>query len=192
MRNKFPNYTGKEEFNFFLSVLFPSDELTILNYNRLIRDLNNKTDKEIVEEISEKFEIFHQGNKTIKPMKKYTFSMYMEGKWYGLQAKAGSFDKNDMVKNLDVSILHDNLISEVFDIKDPRKDERIEFVGGIKGLEELQHYVDSGKMKVAFVLYPTSIDELMNIAETGNVMPPKSTWFEPKLRSGLLIHTFNE
>ncbi|HHY13204.1 MAG TPA: DUF1015 domain-containing protein [Thermoanaerobacterales bacterium] len=190
MRKKFPNYTGREEFNFFLSVLFPSDELTILDYNRLIKDLNNKTDKEIVEEISEKFEIFYQGSKAIKPTEKYTFSMYMKGRWFGLRAKADFFDKNDLVKNLDVSILHDNLISEIFDIKDPRKDERIEFVGGTKGLEELQDYVDSGKMKVAFVLYPTSIDELMNIAETGNVMPPKSTWFEPKLRSGLLIHTF--
>ncbi|HHU68798.1 MAG TPA: DUF1015 domain-containing protein, partial [Thermoanaerobacterales bacterium] len=192
MRLKFQNYTGLEEFNFFLSVLFPSDELTILDYNRLIKDLNGKTYKEIINEVSQKFEIFYQGDKVFRPTKKHTFGMYINGRWYGLSAKPGSFDDGDPVKSLDVSILHNNIISTIFDINDPRRDGRIEFVGGIKGLKELQRYVDAGEMKIAFALYPTSIEELMNIADTGDVMPPKSTWFEPKLRSGLLIHLLNE
>ncbi len=188
MRLKFPNYTGLEEFNFFLSVLFPSDELTILDYNRLIKDLNGKTYKEIIKEISHKFEIVYQGDRVFTPRGKHTFGMYINGKWHGLYAKHGSFDEGDPVKRLDISILHDNIISKIFDIKDPRKDERIDFIGGIKGLKELQRYVDTGEMKIAFALHPTSIQELMKISDTGNVMPPKSTWFEPKLRSGLLIH----
>lgn len=191
-RKQFPNYTGGEEFNFFLSVLFPSDELAIMDYNRLIADLNGLSDKDFIEKIKEDFTVLpHTEKEPYKPCEKHTFGMYLSGKWYKLSAKDGTFDKNDPVDRLDVSILQNNLISKVLNIDDPRTDSRIDFVGGIRGLYELENRVNSG-MRVAFSIYPAELSDLMAIADAGEVMPPKSTWFEPKLLSGLFIHKLSE
>ena len=186
-REQNPGYTGKEEFNFFLSVLFPCDELAIMDYNRLIADLNGLTEKEFLEKISPCFEIEKVGKECKKPQKRHTFGMYLSGQWYLLAAKEGTFDENDPVASLDVSILQNNLISPVLSIDDPRTDKRIDFVGGIRGMQELERRCGED-MTVAFAMYPTSLEELMAIADAGRLMPPKSTWFEPKLLSGLFIH----
>lgn len=188
MREKNPQYTGKEEFNFFLSVLFPHTDLTILEYNRLIRDKNGMTDEELLEKISEKFEVSYGFEEAFKPDTRHTFGMYISGKWYKLTAKTGSFCEKDPVDSLDVSILHNNIIAPIFGITNPRTDKRIDFVGGIRGLSELEQRVDSGEMQVAFSMYPTTMEDLMKIADASKTMPPKSTWFEPKLRSGIFIH----
>ena len=189
-REQNPNYTGDEEFNFFLSVIFPSDELRILDYNRVIKDLNGLSDEEFLLELRHKFDIEKHGKNEYRPKRAHSFGMYMSGEWYALFAKSEITESSDAVKSLDVSILQDNVISPILGIDDPRTDKRIDFVGGIKGTDELEKLVDSKKFAVAFSMYPTTTDQLMAIADAGQIMPPKSTWFEPKLRSGLFIHTF--
>lgn len=186
-REQYPDYTGEEEFNFFLAVLFPENELEIMDYNRVIKDLNSLTSAEFIEKISEKFTVEAVGKEAYKPESKHTFGMLLDGTWYKLTAKDGTFDKNDPVSRLDVSILQNNLISPVLGIDDPRTDKRIDFIGGIRGLGELERRVNED-MKVAFSMYPTTLDDLMAIADADKIMPPKSTWFEPKLLSGLFIH----
>ncbi|NOX90608.1 MAG: DUF1015 domain-containing protein [Calditrichaeota bacterium] len=183
-----PNHTGEEEYNYFLTVIFPHNQMYIMDYNRVVKDLNGLSKEEFLQKVSEKFEAEKVGANIEKPGQKHEFVMYLDGDWYRLKAKPGSFNQNDPVEQLDVSILMNNLLSPILGIGDPRKDKRIDFVGGIRGLEELKRRVDSGEMKVAFGLYPTSIEDLMAIADAGKIMPPKSTWFEPKLRSGLVIH----
>ena len=183
-----PGYTGKEEFNFFLSVAFPSDQLAIMDYNRLVKDLNGLTPEAFLAAAQEKFTVApFAGNGPCRPAARHQFGMFLDGKWYQLEAKPGTFDANDPVASLDVSILQNNLIAPVLGIADPRTDKRIDFVGGIRGLKELERRA-SADMRLAFAMFPTSLDELMAIADAGKIMPPKSTWFEPKLLSGLFIH----
>lgn len=183
-----PDYTGNEEFNFFLAVAFPENELEIMDYNRVMKDLNGYSKDEFIAKMSESFTIeAYDGEGQFKPQEKHTFGMYLDKKWYKLTAKSGTFDENDPVDRLDVSILQNNCITPVFGIEDPRTDKRIDFVGGIRGLKELERRCESD-MVIAFSMYPTSLEDLMAIADAGKVMPPKSTWFEPKLLSGLFIH----
>jgi uncharacterized protein (DUF1015 family) len=187
-RKQLKNYSKKEEFNYFLSVLFPHDELYIMDYNRVVADLAGNSKKEFIRKISEKFTIEeYSGEGHCRPKARHTFGMYLGNCWYKLTAKVGTFKEDDVVESLDVSILQNNLLTPILGIEDPRTDQRIEFVGGIRGLEELEKRVNAG-MKAAFSLYPTSIVELMKVADAGKLMPPKSTWFEPKLRSGIFIH----
>ena len=187
-REKNPSHKGTEEYNYFLAVHFPSDQLKIIDYNRTIKDLNGLSSKEFLKRLEYGFVIAEKGSKTYKPKKLHNFSMYLEGNWYSLTAKPGTFDDNDPIGILDVTILTNQILSPVLDIQDLRRSKRIDFVGGIRGLDELRKRVDSGEMKVAFALSPVSMDQLITIADSGNIMPPKSTWFEPKLRSGLVIH----
>lgn len=190
-RSENPNYNGKEEFNYFLSVLFPHDDLYIMDYNRVVRDLNEFSTAEFLELLNEKFDVEeYKGDDQYKPTEKHTFGMYIDNKWYTLRAIEGSFDDKSYVDRLDASILQNNVLGPILGILDPRIDERIDFVGGIRGLAELEQRVQDG-MRVAFSMYPTSIEDLINIADSGNVMPPKSTWFEPKLRSGFFVHTLD-
>lgn len=186
-RKKNPNHTGEEEYNYFLSVIFPHDQLYIMDYNRVVKDLNGLSKEEFLEKVKDSFQISIIGKKPYKPESKHNFGMYLDGEWYKLTAKTGSYDETDPVASLDVAILQNNLLRPILGIGDPRKDERIDFVGGIRGLQHLADRVDKGEA-VAFSMYPTSIEELMNIADHGKVMPPKSTWFEPKLRSGVIVH----
>lgn len=185
-REQYPDYDGSEEFNFFLAVYFRSDDLAIMDYNRLIADYNGKTKTEILDEISAKFDI-EKKDAIYHPEMKHTFGMYIDKEWYKLTAKDGTFDGNDPVDRLDVSILQKNVIAPVFGIDDPRTDKRIDFVGGIRGLGELERRC-TVDMQIAFSMFPTTLDDLMDIADAGKVMPPKSTWFEPKLLSGLFVH----
>ena len=188
-RAAFPDYTGGEEFNFFLSVIFPSDQLEIMDYNRVVQDLNGNTPGQFLEKLGESFTVEeHDG--ICKPARKHTFGMYLGGKWYCLRAKPGTFDGNDPVSRLDVSILQNKVLDGILGIDDPRTDTRIDFVGGIRGLGELERRVRNG-MAAAFAMYPTGLDDLMAIADADLIMPPKSTWFEPKLRSGLFIHNLH-
>ena len=187
-RENNPSHKGTEEYNYFMAVHFPSDQLKIIDYNRTIKDLNGLSPKEFLKRLECGFVIAEKGTKTYKPKKLHNFSMYLEGKWYSLTAKPGTYDDNDPIGVLDVTILTNQILSPVLDIQDLRRSKRIDFVGGIRGLGELRKRVDSGEMKVAFALYPVSMDQLITIADSGNIMPPKSTWFEPKLRSGLVIH----
>jgi uncharacterized protein (DUF1015 family) len=183
-----PNHTGDEEYNFFLAVLFPHDQLKIMDYNRVVKDLAGLSPDEFLQQIGRDFVVEPSpGNQPFRPAVLHDFGMYLAGKWYRLTARPGSFPDDDPVKSLDVSILQENLLAPILKIGDPRKDKRIDFVGGIRGLGELARRVDGGEA-VAFALHPTSIEQLMAIADAGLIMPPKSTWFEPKLRSGLLIH----
>lgn len=182
-----PDFTGDEEFNYFLSVVFPDNQLAIFDYNRVVKDLNGLNENEFLKKISKDFEVIEKNDQPIRPIKKATFGMYLNQQWYRLAAKEASYDSNDPVKKLDVAILQDNILTPILGVEDPRTDERIDFVGGIRGLEELERRVGLD-MEVAFSLYPTSIDELIDIADADKLMPPKSTWFEPKLRSGLFIH----
>ncbi len=187
-----PKYTGKEEFNYYLSVLFSADELYIMDYNRLVKDLNGNAPKEFLQKVEEKFEVYpYTGDGCCKPEKIHQFGMYLNGKWYLLKAKA-KIIADDAVESLDVSILQKSLLEPILAIGDPRTDQRIDFVGGIRGLKELERRVDNGEMAVAFSMYPTSMKELMAVADSGRTMPPKSTWFEPKLRSGLFIHSLED
>lgn len=187
-RNADPGFTGDEEFNFFLSVIFPDSDLYIMDYNRVVKDLNGLLSEEYMAKVSEKFIVSqYEGKAPYKPSGKHTYGMYLDGKWYKLAAKEGTYNPEDPVERLDVSILQNNLLKPILGIEDPRTDKRIDFVGGIRGLQELERRVNEG-MRVAFSMYPTTIDDLMSIADAGKVMPPKSTWFEPKLRSGLFIH----
>lgn len=182
-------HTGEEEYNFFLTVIFPDNQMQILDYNRIVKDLNGMGIKELLERISKKFEVLKlEKDRQYKPERKHSFGMYLDGCWYKLAAADNSFNETNPVDRLDVSILQNNLLSPILGIQDPRKDRRIDFVGGIRGLTELEKRVDYGNWAVAFALHPTSMDDLMAIANAGKIMPPKSTWFEPKLRSGLVIH----
>lgn len=185
-RQENPGYTGEEEFNYFLSVLFPHDELRILDYNRTVKDLNGRSLTQFLEEIGKNF-IVEKADGQVRPEKKGTFGMYTEGQWYHLTAKPELFEGKDAVGSLDVSVLQDYLLGPVLGIGDPRTDQRIDFIGGIRGLSELEKRADLD-MKISFSLYPTSITELFDVADQELLMPPKSTWFEPKLRSGLFIH----
>lgn len=189
-RKENPNYTGEEEFNFFLSVLFPHSDLRIMDYNRIVKDLNGLSTEEYMFRVSEKFNVnIYEGDEPYKPSCKHTYGMYLGGKWYELTAKKGTYDPCNLVDRLDASILQNNLLNPILGIEDPRTDNRVDFVGGIRGLRELELRVDNQKNGAAFSMYPTDIEDLMLIADAGEVMPPKSTWFEPKLRSGLFIHT---
>ena len=185
-RTKHPGYTGEEPFNYFLSVLFPDEELMILPYNRVVRDLNGMSTEQFFEKLKEKFELEEIGKEPNAPVQKGTFGMYLDGTWYVLKILP-QYRSADPVKGLDVSILQDHLLAPVLGIGDPRTDKRIDFIGGIRGLKELERRVGED-MEVAFSMYPTSIEELLSVADAGLLMPPKSTWFEPKLRSGLFIH----
>jgi len=180
-----PGHTGEEEYNFFMAVMFPHDQLAIMDYNRVVKDLNGLSAETFLKKVEEKFVVAPSAEK--KPSAPRTMGMYLEGKWYRLAAKEGSFTAGDPIKSLDVSILQENLLSPVLGIEDPRRDERVDFVGGIRGMEELERRVDGG-WAAAFALFPMSVEQLMAIADAGEIMPPKSTWFEPKLRSGLIIH----
>lgn len=182
------NYTGEEEFNYFLSISYPDSELEVLDYNRTVKDLNGLSKEEFLNKVSEKF-IVTKSNEQVKPKEKHTFGMYLEKQWYLLEAKKGIFNPNDPVDRLDVSILQNNLLTPILGIDDPRKSKRIKFVGGIRGIKELERRADTD-MKVSFSMYATTTDDIMDIADSGNIMPPKSTWFEPKPRSGLFIHKF--
>ena len=183
-----PDFDGTEEFNFFLAVLFPAESLEIMDYNRVVKDLNGNTEEEFIEKISEKFTVENAPCEgAYHPEEKHTFGMYMAGKWYRLTAKSGTFDEENPVEQLDVSILQKNLLTPVLAIGDPRTDKRIDCIGGIRGLGELERLVNGG-MAVAFSMYPTTLEDLMAIADADMIMPPKSTWFEPKLLSGLFIH----
>ena len=183
-----PNHTGNESYNYFMAVHFPDNQLQIIDYNRVVKDLNGLSAEDFVNKVKENFEVYKIDKNIVKPAEIREFSMYVAGKWYGLRANADTFDDNDPIASLDVSILSNTILEPILNIKDLRTDTRIEFVGGIRGLGELQERVDKGEMAVAFALYPVSMKQLMHIADTGNIMPPKVTWFEPKLRSGLVIH----
>ena len=183
-----PDHTGHEEYNFFMAVHFPDNQLQIIDYNRVVRDLNGLGVPDFIQALSNGFSIEEMGSNPYKPAKLHEFSMYLSGKWYKLNAKEGTYDDQDPIGVLDVTILYNQILDPVLGVGDLRTSTRIDFVGGIRGLAELQRRVDSGEMKVAFALYPVSMQQLINIADSGNIMPPKTTWFEPKLRSGLIIH----
>ena len=193
-----PNHTGKEEYNYFMAVCFPQSHLAIIDYNRVVKDLNGMTPEQFLQALEEDFEVKMETKprcgrpaKPYAPTGLHNFSMYLGDKWYSLQARPGRFNDNDPIGVLDVTILSNLVLDKLLGIKDLRTDKRIDFVGGIRGLGELARRVDSGEMKVAFALYPVSMQQLINIADTGNIMPPKTTWFEPKLRSGLAIHSLD-
>lgn len=183
-----PHHTGNEEYNYFLAVCFPDNQLQIIDYNRVVKDLNGLSDEEFLKLLEKNFIVEEKGSEIYKPSTLHNFSLYLSGKWYSLTAKPGTYNDNDPIGVLDVTISSDLILDEILDIKDLRTDKRIDFVGGIRGLGELKKRVNSGEMKVALALYPVSMKQLINIADTGNIMPPKTTWFEPKLRSGLVIH----
>jgi uncharacterized protein (DUF1015 family) len=187
-KNNNPNHKGDEEYNFFLAVHFPDNQLKIIDYNRVVKDLNGLTAADFIEKLKENFIVKEEGTEIYKPKKLHEFSMYLEGKWYSMEAKTGTYKDSDPIGVLDVTILSNLVLDQILGIKDLRTDKRIDFVGGIRGLGELKRRVDSGEMKVAFALYPVSMKQLIDIADTGNIMPPKTTWFEPKLRSGLVVH----
>ncbi len=184
-------HTGEEEYNYFLAVHFPAGQLTIIDYNRLVKDLNGISNAEFLKKLDKSFIVGEKGSEIYKPEQIHDFSMYLDGKWYSLQAREGTFDDGDPIRCLDVTVLSEQVLTPILDITDLRKSDRIDFVGGIRGLEELKRRVDSGEMKAAFALYPVSMKQLMDIADSGNIMPPKTTWFEPKLRSGLVIHSLD-
>jgi uncharacterized protein (DUF1015 family) len=186
-----PNHRGDEEYYYFLAVCFPASQLTIIDYNRVVKDLNGLTDEEFLKALSAKFVIEGKGTELFKPDRLHEFSLYLSGNWYALTAKEGTYDNGDPVGVLDVTISSNLILNEILGIKDLRSDKRIDFVGGIRGLGELKRRVDSGEMKVALALYPVTMQQLIDISDSGNIMPPKTTWFEPKLRSGLVIHSFD-
>lgn len=186
-----PNHTGHEEYNFFMAVHFPDNQLKIIDYNRVVQDLKGLSNEEFISKLKVSFEVEKMGPEIYKPSRLHEFSMYLSGNWYKLTAKPGTFDDNDPIGILDVTILSNTVLDPILDIKDLRRSTRIDFIGGIRGLGELKKRVDNGSMKAAFALYPVSMAQLINIADTGNIMPPKTTWFEPKLRSGLVIHSLD-
>ncbi|MBE6330065.1 MAG: DUF1015 domain-containing protein [Paludibacteraceae bacterium] len=187
-RRENPNHKGDEEYNYFLAVCFPDNQLNIIDYNRVVKDLNNLSDEEFLAALQKNFIVEEKGTEIYKPSQLHNFSLYLGGKWYSLTAKEGTYNDNDPIGVLDVTISSNLILDEILGIKDLRSDKRIDFVGGIRGLGELKKRVDSGEMKVALALYPVSMKQLIDIADSGNIMPPKTTWFEPKLRSGLVIH----
>ncbi|MCD8203434.1 MAG: DUF1015 domain-containing protein, partial [Prevotella sp.] len=183
-----PNHKGDEEYNYFMAVCFQASQLTILDYNRVVKDLNGLTSEQFLAALSKNFDVVEKGSEMYKPQQLHQFSLYLDGKWYCLTAKAGTFDENDPIHVLDVDISSRLILDEILGIKDLRSDKRIDFVGGLRGLQELKRRVDSGEMRMALALYPVTMQQIMNIADSGKIMPPKATWFEPKLRSGLIIH----
>ena len=183
-----PNHKGDEEYNYFMAVCFPADQLTIIDYNRVVKDLNGLTPEAFLKALEKRFVVEEKGTEIYKPVALHNFSLYLAGKWYSLTAKEGTYDDHDPIGVLDVTISSNLILDEILGIKDLRSDKRIDFVGGIRGLGELKKRVDSGEMAMALALYPVSMKQLMDIADSGNIMPPKTTWFEPKLRSGLVIH----
>lgn len=183
-----PNHTGKEEYNYLLAVCFPESHLKVMDYNRVVKDLNGLTDEEFLQKVGEKFVVEDKGTEIYRPTALHNFSLYLGGKWYSLTAKEGTYDDNDPIGVLDVKISSDYILRDILNIVDLRTDKRIDFVGGIRGLGELKDRVDSGEMKMALALYPVTMRQIIDIADSGNIMPPKATWFEPKLRSGLIIH----
>ena len=187
-REQNPNHTGNEEYNFFLAVIFPESQLKIIDYNRVVRDLNGLTPNEFLDKLSENFDVVENGTEIYKPNALHNFGMYLDGKWYSLTAKVGTYNDNDPIGVLDVTVLSNLVFDKILNLGDLRTSKRIDFVGGIRGLGELQKRVDSGEMVAAFALYPVTMRQIIDIADTGNIMPPKTTWFEPKLRSGLVIH----
>lgn len=187
-----PNHTGNEEYNYFLAVAFPASHLKIIDYNRVVKDLNGLTPSQFLDKVREHFDVEEKGTEIYAPAKLHNFSLYLDGKWYSLTAKAGTYNDNDPIGVLDVTISSDLILRDILGIQDLRSDKRIDFVGGIRGLGELKRRVDSGEMKMALALYPVSMKQLMDIADSGNIMPPKTTWFEPKLRSGLVIHKLDD
>lgn len=187
-RKENPNYSGDEEFNYFLAVAFPDNDLMVMDYNRVVKDLNGLTKEELIEKLDEKFIVTKSSStEPVKPSKKHTFGMFVEDEWYLLEAKAGTYNEEDPIDNLDVAILQNNVLTPILGIQDVRTSDRIDFIGGIRGLKELEKRVHKD-MKIAFSMYPTEVNDIMDVADIGEVMPPKSTWFEPKLRSGLFIH----
>lgn len=187
-RRQNPNHKGDEEYNYFLAVCFPDNQLNIIDYNRVVKDLNGLTDEEFLSKLSENFTVQEKGAEIYKPCKLHNFSLYLGGKWYSLTAKPGTYNDADPIGVLDVTVSSNLILDKILGIKDLRSDKRIDFVGGIRGLGELKKRVDSGEMKVALALYPVTMQQIIDIADSGNIMPPKTTWFEPKLRSGLVIH----
>lgn len=187
-RRQNPNHKGNEEYNYFMAVAFPASHLKIIDYNRVVRDLNGLTPAEFLEKLTENFIVEEKGTEIYQPSGLHNFALYLDGKWYSLTAKEGTYNDKDPIGVLDVTVSSDLILRDILGITDLRSDKRIDFVGGIRGLGELSRRVDSGEMKMALALYPVTMDQLINIADTGNIMPPKTTWFEPKLRSGLVIH----
>ena len=187
-----PNHKGDEEYNYFLAVAFPSSHLKIIDYNRVVRDLNGLTPAEFLGKLAENFVVEEKGTEIYHPQALHNFALYLDGKWYSLTAKPGTYNDNDPIGVLDVTVSSDLILRDILGITDLRSDKRIDFVGGIRGLGELKRRVDSGEMKMALALYPVTMDQLIHIADTGNIMPPKTTWFEPKLRSGLIIHRLDD
>ena len=187
-----PNHTGNEEYNYFLAVCFPASHLHVIDYNRLVRDLNGLSESEFMARLADNFVVENKGTDVYKPQHLHNFSLYLNGEWYSLTAKQGTYDDDDPIGSLDVTISSDLILRDVLGITDLRSDKRIDFVGGIRGLEELKRRVDSGEMKLALALYPVTMEQIIKIADTGNIMPPKTTWFEPKLRSGLVIHKLDD
>ncbi len=183
-----PNHQGDEEYNFFMAVCFPASQLTILDYNRVVKDLNGLSSLKFLSLLGENFVVTPMGAECYRPAKLHEFSLYLDGEWYKLELLPGKADENDPIKSLDVSISSDLILDQILGIKDLRSDKRIDFVGGLRGLEELKRRVDSGEMRMALALHPVSMQQIINIADSGNIMPPKATWFEPKLRSGLVVH----
>lgn len=183
-----PNHTGDEEYNYFMAVCFPDSQLTIIDYNRVVTDLNGLTPEEFLQKLEKNFVVEPTGSEIERPKNLHNFSIYLDGRSFSLTAKPGIYDDNDPIGQLDVTISSNLILDEILGIKDLRSDTRVDFVGGIRGLDELKQRVDSGEMAFAIALYPVSMKQLMDIADTGNIMPPKTTWFEPKLRSGLVIH----
>ena len=183
-----PNHTGDEEYNYFLAVIFPESQLHVIDYNRVVRDLNGLTPDEFLARLGESFDVTDMGTEIYKPTKLHNFGMYLNGHWYSLTAKSGTYNDNDPIGVLDVTVLSNLVFDNILNLGDLRTSKRIDFVGGIRGLSELQKRVDSGEMVAAFALYPVTMRQIIDIADTGNIMPPKTTWFEPKLRSGLVIH----
>ena len=186
---KNPNHTGNEDYNYFLAVIFPDSQLKIMDYNRVIKDLNGLSSKEFLDKLSASFDIENKGTEIYRPAKLHEMSLYLDGVWYSLNAKKGTYNDSDPIGVLDVTILTKQVLEPILNITDLRTSKRIDFVGGIRGLGELKKRVDSGEMAAAFAMYPVSMAQLLDIADTGNIMPPKTTWFEPKLRSGLVVHT---
>ena len=190
-KEKNPAHTGKEEYNYFMTVIFPDNQLKVIDYNRVVKDLNGLTKEQFLNALNDAYVVEDMGTEIYKPCKLHEHCMYLDGHWYKMTAKAGKYDDNDPIGVLDVKILSDHVLDKILGIKDLRTDKRIDFVGGIRGLGELKRRVDNGEMKVAFALYPVSMQQIIDIADSGNIMPPKTTWFEPKLRSGLVIHTLD-
>lgn len=192
LKKENPMHSGAEAYNYFLAVHFPDDQLTILDYNRVVKDLNGHTAESFIQKLSAAFTVEKKGNSIYKPSRLHEFSMYLEGNWYALQAKPNRYNDHDPIGVLDVTILSEQILKPFLNIQDLRTDKRIDFVGGMRGLKELERRVNNGEMKVAFALYPVSMKQLIDIADTGKIMPPKTTWFEPKLRSGLVVYSLND